>query len=290
MLVSALVAGKKRQIRVTCHDLNCECQVNGVRIRVVEQMRLISKIRTEIATGAMVLCLTAWMGAPLAAQSVAQVGARKAAARFATVSPGEKLENLDLLKEKLEKYHACTCRCGCYAHDLDAQAAKAIAFLKKRTAGVLRGEKLALVLDIDETTLSNYEEMEKKGFAYDAKAFAVWENEAAAPAIPGTLKLYKEAQRLGVAVFFLTGRPESERAATERDLQKQGFEQWQELILRSASEEKETAKVYKSAERGRIEKEGYRIVLNVGDQWSDLRGVPEAEYSVKYPNPYYFIR
>ena len=35
---------------------------------------------------------------------------------------------------------------------------------------------------------------------------------------------------------------------------------------------------------------GYRIVLNVGDQWSDLRGKPEAEYSVKYPDPYYFIK
>ncbi len=155
---------------------------------------------------------------------------------------------------------------------------------------VHKGEKMALVLDIDETTLSNYAEMESKGFAYDAQAFAAWENEASAPAIAGTLKLYKEAQKLGVAVFFLTGRPENERGATERDLRSQGFGQWQELILRSAAEAHESALKYKSAERARIEREGYRIVLNVGDQWSDLRGTPEAEYSVKYPNPYYFIR
>jgi hypothetical protein len=31
------------------------------------------------------------------------------------------------------------------------------------------------------------------------------------------------------------------------------------------------------------------LILNVGDQWSDLKGVPEAEFSVKYPDPYYFL-
>ena len=41
--------------------------------------------------------------------------------------------------------------------------------------------------------------------------------------------------------------------------------------------------------RAGIVAEGYTIVLNVGDQWSDLKGKPEAEFSVKYPNPYYFI-
>ena len=34
---------------------------------------------------------------------------------------------------------------------------------------------------------------------------------------------------------------------------------------------------------------GYTLALNVGDQWSDLKGKPEAEYSVKYPDPFYFI-
>jgi hypothetical protein len=30
-------------------------------------------------------------------------------------------------------------------------------------------------------------------------------------------------------------------------------------------------------------------VLNVGDQWSDDKGNPQAEFFVKYPDPYYFI-
>ena len=46
---------------------------------------------------------------------------------------------------------------------------------------------------------------------------------------------------------------------------------------------------YKSSMRAAIVAEGYRIVLNVGDQWSDDKGEPQAEYFVKYPNPFYFI-
>jgi hypothetical protein len=46
---------------------------------------------------------------------------------------------------------------------------------------------------------------------------------------------------------------------------------------------------FKSGERATIAAQGYRIVLNVGDQWSDDKGEPKAEFFVKYPNPYYFI-
>ena len=77
---------------------------------------------------------------------------------------------------------------------------------------------------------------------------------------------------------------------TERNLRAQGFDAWQQLILRSPAQANLTARDYKSAQRARIEAQGYRIVLNVGDQWSDLKGKPEAEYSVKYPDPFYFLK
>jgi predicted secreted acid phosphatase len=46
---------------------------------------------------------------------------------------------------------------------------------------------------------------------------------------------------------------------------------------------------YKSEERKKIVDAGYRIVMSVGDQWSDLNGEPRAEISVKLPNPFYYI-
>ena len=205
------------------------------------------------------------------------------------LAPGERIPNLDKFKAELKAYHDCTGSYGCYTRDLNLQANRAIMFLKHRAAHARAGEKLALVLDIDETTLSNYPEMVAAGFAYDSARFDAWEKQAKAPAIDGTLRLYKVARQLGVSVFFLTGRPESERAETVQDLHAAGFDDWQELILRSANELHETALAYKSAERARIVSQGYRIVLNVGDQWSDLRGKPMAEFSVKYPDPFYFI-
>lgn len=208
---------------------------------------------------------------------------------FRTNPAAERIPNLDSLKKELRQYHDCTCTCGCYAHDLDAQADRAIAFLRQRAAHRQPQEKLALILDIDETTLSNYQEMNSADFAYNPAAFNAWVESADAPAIPGTLRLYKEAQRLGVSILFITGRSESQRTATERNLRAQGLDHWQELIMRRADEESETASKYKQAARAVLAAKGYTLVLNIGDQWSDLKGKPEAEYSVKYPDPYYFI-
>jgi len=199
--------------------------------------------------------------------------AQHAQEKFSSYAPAERILNLDDLKSQLKQYHSCTCKCGCYAKDLDVQAE----------------EKLALILDIDETTLSNYQEMEKAGFAYESKAFNAWVETAQAPAISGTLRLYQEAQKQGVSVFFLTGRPDTQRAATERNLRTQGFQSWQQLILRASTQASATALEYKSAARVRMVAQGYTIALSVGDQWSDLKGKPEAEFSVKYPNPYYLI-
>lgn len=210
--------------------------------------------------------------------------------RMSAYAPAERIPNLDDLKAELKQYCACTCKCGCYAKDLDRQADRAIAYLRMRAAHLRPSERLALVLDIDETTLSNYDEMVNADFAYNKPAFDAWVETAKAPAIPGTLRLFNEAKQLGVKVFFITGRAEPERAATELNLHNQGFQDWQQLVLRSPAQAKSTAQAYKSAARATIVAEGYRIVLNVGDQWSDLRGAPEAEFSVKYPDPFYFLK
>lgn len=208
---------------------------------------------------------------------------------FSVNTRAESIPNLDTLITELKQYHDCTCKCGCYAHDLDTQADRAMAYLRRRAAHRTAQEKLAIVFDIDETSLSNYQEMLHASFVFDPKAFDAWVNSAAAPAIPGTPHIDKEAQRLGVAVFFITGRYEPERAATERNLRSQGFT-WQQLTLRPESTRSESVIAYKSGARSQIVAQGYKIILNVGDQWSDLKGQPEAEFSVKYPNPFYLIQ
>jgi acid phosphatase len=221
---------------------------------------------------------------------VAQQPTAHPATTISAYAPAERIANLDGLKAQLKQYHECTCACGCYAKDLDRQADRAIAFLRQRAASRRPNEKLAVVLDIDETTLSNYEELIGADFAYNKTVFNAWVESGKAPAIPGTLRLFQEARRLGVSVIFLTGRPEAQRAVTEQNLRAQGFQDWQQLILRPLSQASATAEQYKSSQRAAIAAQGYKIVLNVGDQWSDLKGKPEAEFSVKYPDPFYFIK
>ncbi len=208
---------------------------------------------------------------------------------FSTDTAAERIPNLGTLKTELERYHDCTCKCGCYARDMDVQADRAIAFLGQRAAHRREHEKLALILDIDDTALSTYQEMLDADFAYNPTVFDQWLETAQAPAIPGTLRLYKEAQRLGVSIFFVTGRKEAQRAATERNLRAQGFDNWKLLVMLPADHGTQTIGAFKAVARGQIAAAGYTLALNLGDQWSDLKGKPEAEYSVKYPDPFYFI-
>jgi hypothetical protein len=231
-------------------------------------------------------CLTAQQPAQTVA---AQKPATQPARRVSVCAPAERITNFDVLKKQLRQYHECTCTCGCYAKDLDHQADRAIAILRARAAHRRPNEKLALVLDIDETSLSNYEEMAKADFAYDSAVFHSWIKEAKATAIPGTLRLFQEAQRLNVSVFFITGRAESEREATERNLREQGYQNWQQLFMRSPAQISQPVQIFKSGARAAVAAQGYRMVLNVGDQWSDDKGKPQAEFFVKYPDPFYLI-
>ena len=114
-------------------------------------------------------------------------------------------------------------------------------------------------------------------------------NPRSAPVIPGTLRLYKRAEELGVAVFFITARPDTQRAATESNLHSAGYDKWDGLTLRTPDQASEATVAYKSARACQIVKQGYRLVLSVGDQFSDLRGKPAADYSVKLPDPFYYI-
>ena len=201
----------------------------------------------------------------------------------------EPTPNLGQWKTHLIAYHDCQENRGCYTADLNRQSDRAIAYLRQRTAKAKPGEKLALVLDIDETALSNWDEEIQDDFGYIAKDWNDWVDKKSAPAIPATLRLYQEAGKHGVSVFFITGRPLSQEIATSENLKSAGYDHWAGLALRGAHAPTETVADYKSAERRKIVDAGYRIILNVGDQTSDLTGNPQADRSIKLPNPFYYI-
>jgi hypothetical protein len=106
-------------------------------------------------------------------------------------------------------------------------------------------------------------------------------------AIKPTLDLFNLAKKNGVAVFLITGRREAVRQPRTENLQEQGFTGWAGLILKPDASTQTTV-AYKSGARATIEQQGYRIVANVGEQYSDLAGGHEDK-AFKLPNPFYFL-
>ena len=192
--------------------------------------------------------------------------------------------NLSQTKQTLLQYHDS----GAYEKDINATMLEALTYLKKRVAQPPKTGKLAIVLDIDETSLSNFASMRDMDFGGTFDQIREAEDKGDDTAIPATLDLYRYAKAHGVAVFFVTGRAEFERAVTEKNLRQAGFSDWNKLVLRSKTQEHLKAAVYKTAVRKQLAEQGYRIVLNIGDQQSDLAG-GYSEKTFKLPNPYYFI-
>ena len=205
------------------------------------------------------------------------------------------LRNLTLVKEELIAYHDCHCECGCYEQDLKRAGGAALAFLRRYVAAHPRDlsapdprQKPALVLDVDETALSNWEYIRRTDFAFSRVEYLAWEREMRATAIRPTFELFQFAKGQGLATIFITGRTESEREWTAKDLESAGYLGWTLLVMRQADSPKLAAE-FKSAEQKKLRAQGYLIVENVGDQASDLAGDP-ALRSFKLPNPFYLVR
>lgn len=147
-------------------------------------------------------------------------------------------------------------------------------------------KRLAIVFDIDETALSNYSAIVADGFVYGPKSQAEATDEIGT-AIKPTLDLYNLAKSKGITPFFVTGRPEAQRAPTEDNLRREGYADWKQLFLKPAGYTGTTVQ-YKTGARTQIEQQGYRIVASVGDQYSDLAGGHE-DTAFKLPNPFYFL-
>ncbi len=149
-------------------------------------------------------------------------------------------------------------------------------------------KKLAAIFDIDETSLSNYSAMVKMDFGGTPKDIANQEQLASDPAILDTLKLYNLTKEKGVSLFFVTGRREYQRQTTIKNLQLAGYQGWKQLFMKPNNYHQNSIISYKSGAREKIKAQGYGIILNIGDQESDLKG-GYADKTFKLPNPYYFI-
>jgi predicted secreted acid phosphatase len=200
-----------------------------------------------------------------------------AASAFAATTPTGKTA------DQIRAYYSS----GDWNRAVKKQTTKAKAYLVKRTHGKHAAKKPALVLDIDETSLDNYPCLNASGgIPYSPGPYAGCVVKYDAPAVKPARSLFRLAKQLGVKVFFITGRPEAIRDGTLQNLKAAGYNGKYELILQPPGYSDPSMVPYKSGARKQIQKRGFTIVANAGDQQSDLAG-GYSERTYKLPNIIY---
>jgi predicted secreted acid phosphatase len=198
--------------------------------------------------------------------------------------------NVSDTKTAATQYHDS----GAYAAALAEVSAQAMVYIANRAPTANRP---AVVFDIDETALSNWEAVKANDFGRFINGscelpgpcpWRSWDLLARATVIQPTLDTYNTARSLGAAVFFITGRDDGQRAATEQNLRNAGYTDWTRLIMAPVGATYASAADFKAPQRAAIEGEGYTIIANIGDQPSDLNG-GHAEQTFLLPDPFYRI-
>ena len=228
------------------------------------------------------------------------------------------IQNIDQVRTAIKAYYKDsvdgTTPFGTANHvpSADGAYAKEVGRIVRSAAGYLgdakasKGAKKAILLDVDDTSLNTYNYEIYSNFAYNPTSNAAFVNGAAFPAVFGMPQLAQKSQAKGYTVFFLTGRPESQRAGTEKNLTDVGFPvtttpvggNVDNVFLKDVAHSWTTCdetgdKVcstieVKSETRKYIESLGYDIKGNFGDQFSDLSG-GYADKTFKLPNPMYYL-
>jgi acid phosphatase len=199
--------------------------------------------------------------------------------------------NVGLAKLAAVKYHDS----GDYMSDLARAAAPANDWLRQRAPQVSRP---ALVLDIDDTALTNWPVIVANDFGRFPAGpcllpdgpcgWHAWDLRGQDAPIEPTLQVFQTARSLGMTVFFISGRPESERAATERNLRAAGYAGYEQAFFTPNGAHFASLVAFKAPTRQKIAAMGYSIIANIGDQMSDLDG-GSSEKTFKLPNPFYYI-
>lgn len=168
-----------------------------------------------------------------------------------------------------------------------------------------QGEQPALVFDADDTTLWNYD-MEDRDmhFNFQPSIQTTWISGHLLPAVPGMVDFVTDLDEAGCTIVGVTGRRDSQRADTIGNLVDVGYTSFTDANYYTKWNSGATPPAYfagtpcedgscttieyKSAVRAHVEDQGFAIVANFGDQFSDLIG-GHSDFAVKLPNPTYYL-
>lgn len=135
-----------------------------------------------------------------------------------------------------------------------------------------RSEKLAVVVDIDETMLDNspFEtNCIETGKGYTKETWSEWTIKADAKPVPGAVEFSKYAELKGVEVFYISNRSVDDFDVTLKNLQYENFAfaDSAHLLLMADNRSKEP--------RRKIVREDHEIILLIGDNMLDFSEIFE---------------
>jgi predicted secreted acid phosphatase len=244
--------------------------------------------------------------------SIAQQAARVRAEDARTPTNGNTEMNVNVLEDQIEHYYGSATATypvvgtvtipasnSNYAKQMKQIVHHAEAYLAAAISRYHGKGKPAVVFDIDDTLLNTYDYTLAEQFGYTSASNLIWIDNAAFPAVFYMPQLVTFAGDHGYSVLFITGRPQSQTAATITDLTTAGYAapQTGHLFLKPstppsylhcANAPSCTTIEYKSGTRKYISSLGYTVIADFGDQYSDLLG-GDAGHQVKIPNPMYYI-
>lgn len=178
---------------------------------------------------------------------------------------------------------------GKYLQEVVKKTTEAQEYLDSQLRYARKGQ-LAMVLEVDETALSNYAALERMQFTQNGQALASTFMLGQGTPISPILALYEHALKNKIAVFFVSSRPNTPEMidATVKNLKAAGYHDWQELVLMPVENSPATIADFKTHARRHISAQGYEILLNISSHEPDLLG-GYAEIKVKLPNPFYSL-
>jgi hypothetical protein len=213
------------------------------------------------------------------------------------------IPNLGKVELRIEAYYGDPNKTGVaspdsnYARQAEGITARTESFLARALHHQGKA-KPALILDVDDTSLITYGYEISEGFGFTVASNAAYLQTHTLPAVFGMTGLANWAASHGITVFWITGRPEAQRTLTADNLAAVGYAppaDADHLFLKPATPPAYltcgtscTTIQYKSLTREHIASLGFRILADVGDQFSDLKG-GFSGLTVKMPNPMYFI-
>ncbi|OIN84871.1 HAD family acid phosphatase [Francisella sp. TX07-6608] len=149
----------------------------------------------------------------------------------------------------------------------------------------------AIVLDIDETALNHYYSLKLAGFP-QGENHTIWNellSRTDAYPIKATLDFYLYCLTSGLKVFFISARFAQYLESTKQALRNAGYVNFEDVFVFPENIEQYNSKDFNNFKAGRrayIESLGYKILISIGDQSSDLLG-GYTLYTLQLPNYLY---